>query len=165
MALITAKNVLVLIVALLLAFHTIAQAHPEPLKSALEARNTRTRTRTRIIKASEALHVRQNPPSIQARDESEGADCSPEGQWNCMPDTWQRCAAGKWSQVMDLAEGTICTPEGLTEDITIEHDGSVNGGDSGGDDSGNDGGDTFSGGARHGIAAGFAVAAGAFALL
>ena len=64
---------------------------------------------------------------------------------------------------MDLAEGTICTPQGLTEDITIEHDGTVNG--QGGGDDGNDGGDSFSGGARHGVAAGCVVAAGVFALL
>lgn len=28
---------------------------------------------------------------------------------------------------MDLAEGTKCTPDGLTDDMGIEHDGSVNG--------------------------------------
>lgn len=61
------------------------------------------------------------------RTETEGTACSPEGQWNCMPDTWQRCAAGQWSVVMDLAQGTICTPQGLSEEITIEHDGSFNG--------------------------------------
>ncbi|CAG9938339.1 unnamed protein product [Clonostachys rosea f. rosea IK726] len=66
------------------------------------------------------------------RAEAEGADCSPEGQWNCMPRTWQRCADGKWTQVMNLSDGTICTPAGLTEEITIEHDGSVNGTDDGG---------------------------------
>lgn len=33
---------------------------------------------------------------------------------------------------MDCAEGTICTPSGLTDDFHVEHDGSVNGGSSGG---------------------------------
>ncbi|CAH0049866.1 unnamed protein product [Clonostachys solani] len=69
--------------------------------------------------------------TAERRAETEGADCSPEGQWNCMPRTWQRCADGKWSQVMNLSDGTICTPAGLTEEITIEHDGSVNGTDGG----------------------------------
>lgn len=46
---------------------------------------------------------------------------------------------------MDLAEGTVCTPEGLVDDITIEHEGSVNGGDG-------SGGDNPSGGSRGSIA-------------
>lgn len=66
-------------------------------------------------------------PVLVRRDERVGTACSPEGQWNCMPDTWQRCAAGQWSEVMHLADGTICTPEGLTGEFSIEHDGSVNG--------------------------------------
>lgn len=54
-----------------------------------------------------------------------------------MPDTWQRCADGKWSKVMDLADGTKCTPSGLVKDITIEHDGSVDG--QGGNNNNDDG--------------------------
>lgn len=160
MASILAGKLLILVVAFL-----ILQVTAKTQLAAATSAAPQPRTRTIITKASDTHDYRRaNPPEIQPRDEPEGADCSPEGQWNCMPDTWQRCAAGKWSQVMDLAEGTICTPEGLTENITIEHDGSVNGGD-GGDGSGNNGGETFSGGARHGVAAGFAVAAGVFALL
>lgn len=83
--------------------------------------------------------------SLLRRDEPVGAACSPEGQWNCMPDTWQRCASGQWSEVMSLAEGTDCTPSGLTEEIDIEHDGSVNG--EGGGQSGG-GGNGFTGGSR-----------------
>lgn len=71
-------------------------------------------------------------PAIVRREEPVGGSCSPEGQWNCMPDTWQRCAAGRWSEVMHLADGTVCTPGGLTEEVDIEHDGSVDGGE--GDD-------------------------------
>ena len=77
------------------------------------------------------------PHHHRRRSQPEGAECSPEGQWNCMPDSWQRCASGRWSVVMDLAEGTVCTPQGLVDDVTIEHDGSVNGnggGNSGGGD-------------------------------
>lgn len=37
-----------------------------------------------------------------------------EGAWYCMTNTFQRCASGKWSTVMDCAPGTVCKPEGLT---------------------------------------------------
>ncbi|KFH41927.1 hypothetical protein ACRE_073710 [Hapsidospora chrysogenum ATCC 11550] len=96
---------------------------------------------------------------IARRAETEGAECSPEGQWNCMPDTWQRCASGRWSVVMDLAEGTICTPQGLVDDITVEHDGSVNGGDGGS----SGGGDDFSMGSRRSIVAYTVLAIGVVA--
>jgi hypothetical protein len=71
-------------------------------------------------------------PAVVRRDEPVGGSCSPEGQWNCMPETWQRCAAGRWSEAMHLADGTRCTPQGLTEEVDIEHDGSVDGGAGGG---------------------------------
>ncbi|KAH7329063.1 hypothetical protein B0I35DRAFT_456504 [Stachybotrys elegans] len=61
------------------------------------------------------------------RDEPAGSECSDEGQWNCMTDSWQRCASGRWSVVVDCAEGTVCAPAGLTNDFSIEHDGSVHG--------------------------------------
>ncbi|KAI9171526.1 hypothetical protein HJFPF1_01012 [Paramyrothecium foliicola] len=65
--------------------------------------------------------------SVVRRAETVGATCSSEGQWNCMTTSWQRCAAGQWSKVMDSAEGTICSPAGMTENLNIEHDGSVDG--------------------------------------
>ncbi|KAL6694899.1 hypothetical protein J3F84DRAFT_375476 [Trichoderma pleuroticola] len=51
-----------------------------------------------------------------------GEMCSPEGQWNCMTTSWQRCASGMWSAVIPCAAGTVCQPFGLTDFITIEHD-------------------------------------------
>ncbi|KAG9249535.1 uncharacterized protein F5Z01DRAFT_678594 [Emericellopsis atlantica] len=66
-------------------------------------------------------------PLLQKRDQDPGTACSPEGQWSCHPDTFQRCASGQWSVVMDLAEGTKCSPDGLSDEMSIEHDGSVNG--------------------------------------
>ena len=66
--------------------------------------------------------------TLHARAEAVGGECSNEGQWNCMTHTWQRCASGRWSVIMDCAAGTICTPAGLTNDFRVEHDGSVNGG-------------------------------------
>ncbi|KAI1660024.1 hypothetical protein F4813DRAFT_350710 [Daldinia decipiens] len=52
---------------------------------------------------------------------SEGSSCEgSEGQWNCLTNQWQRCAAGQWSVVMDCAAGTICTPAGLTNDFFVQ---------------------------------------------
>lgn len=70
--------------------------------------------------------------ALQRRSQEAGAACSPEGAWNCMPDSWQRCASGRWSVVMDLAEGTACTPLGVVDDIDVEHDGDADSGGSGG---------------------------------
>ncbi|KAH8886922.1 hypothetical protein GQ53DRAFT_329455 [Thozetella sp. PMI_491] len=52
-----------------------------------------------------------------------GSSCSgSEGQWNCLTNSWQRCAAGQWSVVMQCAAGTHCTPSGLTNDFTVQAD-------------------------------------------
>lgn len=40
-----------------------------------------------------------------------------EGEWNCMATTFQRCASGHWSVVLDTAYGTVCKPEGFTYDF------------------------------------------------
>ncbi|KAL7945962.1 hypothetical protein V8C42DRAFT_322085 [Trichoderma barbatum] len=58
-----------------------------------------------------------------------GDMCSPEGQWNCMTTSWQRCASGMWTAAVPCATGTICQPFGLTDFITIEHEPSVDNGD------------------------------------
>ena len=50
-----------------------------------------------------------------------GTSCSgQEGKWYCLTNSWQRCAAGQWSVVMQCAEGTVCTPYGLTDDFKVE---------------------------------------------
>ncbi|KAH7163191.1 hypothetical protein B0J13DRAFT_601738 [Dactylonectria estremocensis] len=56
------------------------------------------------------------------RAEDAGSSCDSEGQWNCMTDSWQRCASGEWSKEIQCAEGTRCTPLGLTDNFTVEHD-------------------------------------------
>ncbi|CAK7227403.1 hypothetical protein SBRCBS47491_006557 [Sporothrix bragantina] len=38
-----------------------------------------------------------------------GSACSPDGVWNCLGSSYQRCASGVWSAVMALADGTVCT--------------------------------------------------------
>lgn len=45
-----------------------------------------------------------------------------------MTNSWQRCASGKWSVVINCAKGTICIPAGYTKEFRTQHDGSVNGG-------------------------------------
>jgi hypothetical protein len=43
-----------------------------------------------------------------------GQDCSgSEGMWNCMTNSFQRCASGRWSEVMQCAAGTHCSPVGM----------------------------------------------------
>ncbi|KAM3513850.1 hypothetical protein MY11210_002478 [Beauveria gryllotalpidicola] len=63
---------------------------------------------------------------LESRQQSAGSPCSSdEGQWNCMTSSWQRCAAGRWSVVMQCARGTTCHPAGLAREMRIQHDGSV----------------------------------------
>lgn len=73
---------------------------------------------------------------LHRRAEAAGSGCSPEGQWNCMTTSWQRCASGVWSVEMQMAAGTRCAPSGFTEDFRTEHDGTVNGGGGTGDGGG-----------------------------
>jgi hypothetical protein len=68
-----------------------------------------------------------------------------EGQWNCMTTSWQRCAAGQWSVVMQCSLGTMCTPAGLTNDFHIEYAPGY-GGTPGGSSSGAPGGSSGTGG-------------------
>ncbi|KAI1802762.1 hypothetical protein F4811DRAFT_380665 [Daldinia bambusicola] len=64
---------------------------------------------------------RHGNSTIERKQMSEGSSCDDsEGQWNCLTDRWQRCAAGKWSAVVDCAPGTICTPSGLTDDLSVQ---------------------------------------------
>ncbi|KAI0117148.1 hypothetical protein F4814DRAFT_415387 [Daldinia grandis] len=64
---------------------------------------------------------RYSSVTIEKRQMSEGSSCEgSEGQWNCLTNRWQRCAAGQWSVVMDCAAGTICTPAGLTDDFFVQ---------------------------------------------
>jgi hypothetical protein len=48
--------------------------------------------------------------------------CSDEGLWSCSGDQFQRCASGYWSAMMDVAPGTVCTPEGESDNMGIDHD-------------------------------------------
>lgn len=53
----------------------------------------------------------QGAPSTGAGAQQVGSPCTNEGEWNCVAGTsFQRCASGTWSSVMQLAGGTSCTP-------------------------------------------------------
>ncbi|KAK8048866.1 hypothetical protein PG994_010596 [Apiospora phragmitis] len=58
---------------------------------------------------------------LAKREYDTGSSCSEEGQWNCMGSSWQRCAAGQWSSVVQCAPGTQCTPSGLSDDMDAEN--------------------------------------------
>ncbi|KAK3379198.1 hypothetical protein B0T24DRAFT_610963 [Lasiosphaeria ovina] len=63
-----------------------------------------------------------NAAALAGRDGTVSPDSGcggSEGQWNCMTSSWQRCAAGRWSVVMQCADGTHCTPAGLTYDFRV----------------------------------------------
>jgi hypothetical protein len=62
----------------------------------------------------------QDGTRFMRRDMTAGSSCSEEGQWYCMGTSWQRCAAGQWSVTMQCAEGTQCTPSGLSYDFAVE---------------------------------------------
>ncbi|PTB67051.1 hypothetical protein BBK36DRAFT_1199370 [Trichoderma citrinoviride] len=91
---------------------------------------------------SSNLQQQQQPiiqPAVQPRQQQPidaGEACSPEGQWNCLTTSWQRCASGTWSGVVPCATGTICQPFGLTDHITIEHTSDFNNGEAHQEDNG-----------------------------
>ncbi|ORY65992.1 uncharacterized protein BCR38DRAFT_428957 [Pseudomassariella vexata] len=76
-----------------------------------------------LAPADIALLPGSEPPTLAKvkRDSYSGA-CSEEGQWNCMANSWQRCGAGQWSEEMPCAEGTHCTPSGLTTNLQVQDD-------------------------------------------
>lgn len=67
--------------------------------------------------------------SLIPRDQqTPGSSCpGSEGQWNCMSNSWQRCAAGKWSVVMQCAAETACVPAGFTYDFKVQFSGQSTG--------------------------------------
>ncbi|OTA99556.1 hypothetical protein M426DRAFT_325026 [Hypoxylon sp. CI-4A] len=82
-----------------------------------------------LVLASPSIPIPIPPPTsnpnetkaLEKRQMSAGSSCSgSEGQWNCLTNQWQRCAAGQWSEVMDCAAGTMCTPSGLTYDFAVQ---------------------------------------------
>jgi hypothetical protein len=80
-----------------------------------------------LLLPSFAQEIQALHPPLPKRSETVGSACSTEGQWNCMTNSFQRCASGQWSAVMNCAAGTMCTPTGLTVEFRVQHDGTVDG--------------------------------------
>lgn len=58
-------------------------------------------------------------PSTTTGAQTAGSACSDEGEWNCIGSTsYQRCASGTWSAVMQVSAGTQCV-SGQSKAITI----------------------------------------------
>jgi hypothetical protein len=58
-------------------------------------------------------------PSPGSGSQAAGSPCTSEGAWNCVGgSSFQRCASGAWTQIMDLAQGVSCD-EGQFEQLTF----------------------------------------------
>jgi hypothetical protein len=66
-------------------------------------------TKAPIAVPSPAPAAPTSPAPVTSGSTTPGSQCSPEGQWNCMGTSFQRCAAGTWSVVQQMAAGTVCT--------------------------------------------------------
>ena len=82
---------------------------------------------TTFARASEPDDNLTSRLDLRQPDMSAGAACSPEGQWNCMTNSFQRCASGIWSPVMSCAQGTQCSPAGLSDTMHVEFAGGGDG--------------------------------------
>ncbi|KAJ0115443.1 hypothetical protein J7T55_012723 [Diaporthe amygdali] len=59
-----------------------------------------------------------NSITVRGNEMKVGSPChGVEGQWYCMTQTFQRCASGQWSVVMDTSWGTVCEPAGFSYDF------------------------------------------------
>ena len=97
----------ILLLLLLLAILATATAKPTPQPDKSLALSPTTAE-------APALAERAGQPSA-------GSDCTgSEGQWYCMTNSWQRCASGRWSVVMQCAAGTQCAPSGATFDFHVQ---------------------------------------------
>jgi hypothetical protein len=78
--------------------------------------------------ATPTIEIRASTPTSPYTPGSACTDS--EGEWNCMTNWWQRCASAKWSVVMACADGTACTPAGLTYDFKVQFANQVGSGSS-----------------------------------
>lgn len=88
-------------------------AQAAPMHPPIRSRQIATSPISRVMCAVILLPTIASATSaamLAARGEmAVGSDCSnSEGEWNCMTKSFQRCASGQWSVVMDTANGTIC---------------------------------------------------------
>ncbi|KAI1345012.1 hypothetical protein F5Y15DRAFT_14440 [Xylariaceae sp. FL0016] len=94
--------------------------HPQPYAYRLIALLTMLGLQLSAL-ASSSSDLQPGHPSLARREMSAGSSCSgSEGQWNCMTNSFQRCAAGVWSVTQDCADGTVCTPSGLNYEFHVD---------------------------------------------
>jgi hypothetical protein len=63
--------------------------------------------------------------SLLVKRISVGQDCTgSEGMWNCMTNSFQRCASERWSEVMQCSAGTQCSPVGIGNQFNVGFSGS-----------------------------------------
>ncbi len=95
--------------------HPQHEPHTPSMSTALE--------KPALSESTEAIHMGLN--RLQARvpiATPPGTSCpfTPDTdgrrEYNCLLTGWQRCASGRWSPVAQLAEGTTCSPPGMSGD-------------------------------------------------
>ncbi|GAM89584.1 hypothetical protein ANO11243_076230 [Dothideomycetidae sp. 11243] len=92
---------------------TVPASTPEPLISTPAAPSTPSPT-TSLAASPSALRTSPSAPASVL-----SGVCTFEGDWNCIDGrTWQRCAAGMWTAVMPVADGTMCAV-GQGDDLTV----------------------------------------------
>lgn len=60
-------------------------------------------------------------PSNPGSGSSQSGSCETEGAWNCIDgSTFQRCAAGKWTEAQQMAAGTECSPGQDSQNLSVK---------------------------------------------
>ncbi|OIW31669.1 hypothetical protein CONLIGDRAFT_234714 [Coniochaeta ligniaria NRRL 30616] len=116
-----------LLLSTIFAKYAAATPPITPFTNAHDSDKHDPKTQVQLTETSSTQAVEEPPAAhnLVPRDQqTPGSSCpGSEGQWNCMTNSWQRCAAGRWSVVMQCAAGTACTPAGLTYDFKVQFSG------------------------------------------
>jgi hypothetical protein len=104
-----------MLLCLLLSAVAIMAASDLPEKDAPTSLNFQ---RAALLAQTASNETNIAPLVIRGGEMQVGSSCQGfEAQWNCMITTFQRCASGQWSMVLNTAYGTVCEPDGLTYDF------------------------------------------------
>ncbi|KAK7712955.1 hypothetical protein SLS64_001437 [Diaporthe eres] len=104
-------------ISLIILVYAIAVVASSGLPSAITATSPNSPPAS-LLDQSGTNNTNAAPHVIRQNEMEVGSSChGAEGEWNCMATTFQRCAAGQWSAVLNTAYGTVCEPEGLTYDF------------------------------------------------
>ena len=78
---------------------------PSPIVSQQPSPDSSTKTST-TVSAPAPAETKKSGDSFE-----EGQACEQEGEWYCVDGSrFQRCATGKWSELVEAPDGTTCTP-------------------------------------------------------